>query len=147
MTTPYTPWTGRVTFPGAVVEPSPSSAALSSAGTHSFQVIPLDPSPNQTFQIELYIDGELRLLQFFIRYNEMADYWVMNISDPSTGETLVDSIPFITGAYPAANLLGQHAYLGLGSAFIIQAGEVSLDYPDDTDLGTDFLLLWSDSGL
>lgn len=72
--------------------------------------------------------------------------WMMDIAD-SLGNPLVSSIPLLTGQFPAANILAPWDYLGIGSAFIIkQSGMGSTtDIPDDSNLGTQFLLLW-DSG-
>lgn len=111
----------------------------------AIQVIPLTTDPNQTFQTTVSVDNQNITLSLTIRYNEMAGYWVMTITDPTTNIILLDSIPLITGSYPAANVLGQYAYLGIGSAYVVKAGAVNMDYPDDTNLGTDFLLVWSDT--
>ncbi len=108
------------------------------------QVIPLTTEPNQTFQTTLSVDGQNIILSLTIRYNEVAGYWVMTITDPATNIILLDSIPLITGAYPAANVLGQYAYLGIGSVYVIKASAVAMDYPDSTNLGTDFVLVWTD---
>lgn len=108
------------------------------------QQIPLDSSHNQTFQCVLAIDGVNRTLQFFIRWNEMAEYWVMSITDPIENALLLDSIPLITGNYPAANILAPYKYMKIGSAYLINIGGVSAD-PAIDDLGTNFTLYWSDT--
>ena len=74
----------------------------------------------------------------------MAGYWVMSIYD-SNGVLLLDSIPLITGWYPAANLLSQYGYLEIGSAYVINNGISSSDYPGKNDLGTNFSVLWDDT--
>ena len=91
------------------------------------------------------VDGVNKTLKLGLRYNEVAGYWTMAVIDAITGAVLLDSIPLLTGVYPAANILKQFAYLGIGSAYILKTSNVALDYPDDTDLGSDFVLLWSDS--
>ena len=40
------------------------------------------------------------------------------------------------------DLLGQFQHLGFGSAMVINAGNGSLDSPDDSTLGSDFVLVW-----
>jgi len=75
----------------------------------------------------------------------MANYWVATIADVSTGQIILDSLPLVTGQYPAANLLGQYAYLGLGSAVVLNMENSPLDYPDSETLGTIFLLAWGDT--
>ncbi len=111
----------------------------------SAQIIPITPnSGNQTLQVTLSVDGGVLKLQLTLAYNAMAGYWVMTIADNS-GNLILDSIPLVTGAYPAANVLEQFAYLAIGSAFIINASGVAQDHPDSTNLGSDFLLLWDDT--
>jgi hypothetical protein len=114
----------------------------------SYVTIPLDNSPDQTFSVTVPIDGANRALLIRLRYNLVADYWFMSVSDQNTGELIIDGIPLVTGQYPAADLFRQYAYLGLGSAAIVPAAEfLSLDYPDDSDgsLGRDFVLSWGDT--
>lgn len=108
------------------------------------QVVPLDNSPNQTFAISLSVDGSILQLNLAISFAEMAGYWLMDISDVN-GNLLLASIPLITGEWPAANLLAQYAYLGIGSAYVINAGQAAIDYPDSVSLGTSFVLVWSDT--
>ena len=109
------------------------------------QIIPLNTDPNQFMVVPLNIDGGVKDQFLQLRYNEVANYWVMTITD-ANGNPLLDSIPFITGNAPAGNILGQFAYMELGSAYIIDASGVKTpDYPNSSDLGTDFVLLWSDT--
>lgn len=108
------------------------------------QIVPLDSSANQSFTVSLSVDDNILTLQLVIGFSEMAQYWVMSISD-NQGNLLLSSIPLITGDWPAANLLAQYGYLQIGSAYIINAGQVAIDYPDNVSLGTDFYLLWSDT--
>lgn len=110
----------------------------------SAQIIPLTSSPNQSFACTLQVDGAALTLNFKIRWSEMAGYWVMSLSDVSNN-LLLDSIPLITGWYPGANILGQYAYLKIGSAFILNEGTSNSDYPGRNDLGSNFVLLWDDT--
>jgi hypothetical protein len=111
----------------------------------AFQLLPMNSRDNQTFQAVLSINGINKTLQFFVRWNEIAEYWTMRITDPATSEVLIDSMPLVTGDYPAANILGQYTYLGIGKAYLINIGNVSAN-PSHTDLGTNFLLVWDDNG-
>ncbi|HLH04943.1 MAG TPA: hypothetical protein VKX25_19400 [Bryobacteraceae bacterium] len=108
------------------------------------QVIPLTSAPNQTLTVALSIDGGTVTLRLQLRYNEVARYWVMTISD-RLGNLLVDSIPLLTGFYPAANLLQQQRYLAIGSAYVVNASGVAAEYPTSANLGSDFQLIWSDT--
>lgn len=104
------------------------------------QEIKLDNSPNQTMKVELNIDGGTKVLQLILRYNMMANYWVMTILD-SLGVMVLDSIPLLTGL----NILKPYKYLKIGSAALLKVGSTVKDYPDDTDLGSDFILGWGDT--
>ena len=108
------------------------------------QIIPLDTAPNQIFQMPVSIDKGLLVLTVNLRYNEIAKYWVATIRDKK-GVLLLDSVPLLTGNAPACNILKQFSYLGIGSAYIINASGTAQDVPDNKSLGTDFLLIWSDT--
>lgn len=109
-----------------------------------YQTVTLSPLPLQTKTVQLQIDGNAISLQLAIRWSEMAGYWVMTIYD-SQSNMLLDSIPMITGWYPAANLLAQYGYLKIGSAYILNLGSSGSDYAGRNDLGTVFVLLWGDT--
>lgn len=107
------------------------------------QIIPLTNNPNQQFQVSLSINGGVTRLTLSINYNEMAGYWTLGVTDVN-GNSLLSSVPMITGVWPAANILEQYQYLQIGSAFIINLGNPN-DYPNADSLGNTFLLLWSDN--
>lgn len=113
------------------------------------QIIPVDSSPNQEFQTTLNVDGSNITLRFKFRYNDIAEYWVMTIIDASTDEIVLDSIPLVTFNDPddatlAENILSQYSYLGIGSAYFPNIGNVS-DNPSGADLGINFRLVWDDT--
>lgn len=107
------------------------------------QIVPLTTQPLQTFEIALSVGGKTVRLNLTIRYNEMANYWILTIQD-QYGNMILDSIPLITGTWPAANILSQYQYLGIGSCYIINLGNNANDYPDSNSFGSDFVLVWSD---
>lgn len=109
----------------------------------AFQVVPLTTAPNQRFRITLSVDGGQVTLQLGFYYSAMCGFWIMNIADQN-GNPLVSSIPLITGSFPGGNLLRAQGYLAIGSAYIINQSGLT-DYPDDTNLGSDFILLWGDT--
>jgi len=147
------------------------SGVTGSSGSNNLQQVPVTNAPNQKFTASLQVDVSTLYLNLAIRYNEMAGYWVMDISD-SNNNLLVASTPLITGLWPAGNLLQQQAYLRIGSAYIVNVsnkvpigtkglgygeggygegpyggipGFAGVDYPDNTNLGTDFQLWWGDT--
>jgi hypothetical protein len=139
----------------------------------SLQAVSVSNAPRQSFKALLLVDNRALTLNLAITYNEMAGYWVLRISDVNN-QVLVDSIPMLTGEYPAANLLEQHQYLGIGSAYLVDISNISLStpvasigygeggyglggyggtglkeggivYPNQSNLGTDFHLWWGDT--
>jgi len=108
-------------------------------------IIPLTTDPDQNFICTIPVDGKNLTLKLRVIFNTAANYWVMSITDPKTNKLILDNIPLLTGEYPAADLLGQYKYLGLGSATIVNVGNRTMDSPDSTNLGSDFLLLWGDT--
>ncbi len=113
----------------------------------STQVIPLTNTPNQSFETTLDINGQNVTLDITLRYNRVAEYWSMTITDSMTGDLILDSIPFVTGESPAANILQQYAYLNIGKAYIVPVSPSDTDFPDDSDgsLGTAYILMWTDN--
>lgn len=109
----------------------------------AYKIIPLTNAPNQTMTITLPINSANITLGITVRYNLVANYWTMTVSD-QFGDILLDSLPLVPGAYPAADILGQYGYLGIGSAFVVNASNTDLDIPNDSTLGVDHFLMWGD---
>lgn len=135
----------------------------------SLQVITLTNAPNQSYTVNLNVDGSPLALNITVSFNEMAGYWVLSIFNASS-QLLLASVPMLTGYYPASNLLQQQRYLNIGSWYLINVSNLSTDvggdtgygqggygqgpyggeqgqggsdYPNSTNLGTDFQL-WVD---
>lgn len=108
-------------------------------------IIPLTTDPNQNFTCTVPVDAQNITLFFVFRYNTEAQYWFMSVSNATTGQILLDSIPLLTGEYPSADLLGQYTYLGIGSATIVKTGTLPGDTPNDTNLGSEYVLVWGDT--
>lgn len=73
----------------------------------------------------------------------MAGYWDLAISNVQ-GQLLIASVPFLTGLYPASNLLAQYQYLRIGSAFLLNTGNSTTDYPNSLNLNL-YTLVWDDN--
>jgi hypothetical protein len=109
------------------------------------QVIPLTNDPNQTMAVSLTVNGLGLTLQLNIRFNEIVQYWTMNIAD-ANGNNFLVNIPLITGVWPSANILGQYQYLRIGSAYVLDvSNDDNSDYPNANDLNKGFVLLWGDN--
>lgn len=108
--------------------------------------IPLTTEPNQSFKANIPVDGRNIELKFDIRYNTIAEYWVMTVTDPLTDKVLIDSLPLLTGQYPAANILEQYSHLRIGSAVIVNTSTIDIsNEPNDKNLGCDYILIWGDT--
>jgi hypothetical protein len=112
----------------------------------TLQVIPWQQVPNQQTQtVALTVDGSPLTLILTVTYNLMANYWILRIQS-QFGDLLLDSIPLITGDWPAANVLGQYGYLAIGSLYIVCNSPTPVgDYPNGTNLGSDWLFAWGDT--
>ncbi|MFC3768356.1 phage baseplate plug protein [Paenibacillus sp. GCM10012303] len=110
-----------------------------------YKIVPLTPNANQSFTCTLPVDGKNITLGFTVRYNTVGEYWFMSVSDMKTNAVLLDAVPLVTGEYPAADILGQYEYLGIGSAAIVPTSSLATEIPDDTNLGTEYVLIWSDT--
>lgn len=110
------------------------------------QIIPLSSNPNQKLNLNLSVDGAALTLRLTMRFNEMANYWVATIFD-GVGNLLLDSIPFMTGSFPSGNVLRPFGYLKIGSAYLLnnQTTAPLSDYPNASNLGSQFVLLWGDT--
>ena len=109
----------------------------------SYQTIPLQVAPNQTFSVQLTVDDNLLTLLLSLSYVEMAGWWQLAVSDVN-GNLLVASVPLVTGWYHSANMLAQYGYLAIGSAYLLNTGNAPTDFPGPNDLGQ-FSLLWGDT--
>lgn len=110
----------------------------------ALQIIPLTPN-NQTISVQLSIDNKNITLILSFTYNTPAGYWFMSISDQN-GVMMLDAIPLLVSDYPAANLLEQYSYLQIGSACVVPNSSVAASLqPTDTNLGIDYVLVWSDT--
>lgn len=101
-----------------------------------FYEIPLSTSFNQEFYSIIPINGENKKLFFFLRYNTIADCWIMDIKDENKKE-LVCNISLVCGI----DLFEQYQYKHIGHAFIYAQGE-NLDRPNKNNLGKSYKLFW-----
>ncbi len=109
----------------------------------SAQLIPLTQNPNQTFTVQLTVDGQPLTLNFNLSYSVMSGWWQLQVSSAQNA-VLIASLPLVTGYYPAANMLAQYGYLQIGSAYLLNTGNAASDYPSANNL-TSFSLLWGDT--
>lgn len=105
--------------------------------------IPLDPNPDQQFNITVTVGEENVGLILHLRYNTEGEFWHMDVSDGSTEEMLLSNVPLLTGEYPAADILRQFEYIGIGQAIVLKVTDgASGDFPNLDNLGSDYILVW-----
>ncbi|NOU95587.1 hypothetical protein GC093_20475 [Paenibacillus sp. LMG 31456] len=109
------------------------------------KIIPLASGANQSFSCTLPVDAKNITLAFTFTWNGIGEYWFMSIADVKTKELLLDAVPLVTGLFPAADLLGQYTYLGIGSAAIVPISSLTSGIPEGTNLGSDYVLVWTDT--
>ena len=99
--------------------------------------VALSSLPNQTYSVT--IPGENRNITFIVTqsWNAQANYWVMGIYD-KTVAPIVLGIPMLCGH----DLLGQYAYLDIGSLYVENIGDPSIEEPDSENIGQNFELRW-----
>jgi hypothetical protein len=137
----------RVTFGSVSTLVMLQVEAISTSITEDsiFQQIPLTPDPNQTFSCTLLVDGKNIPINFQLRWNAQANYWVMTLINSANGTYYVDSIPLIAGVQPAINILQPYSYLKIGSCYIVNISGINSDYPTSENLGIDYIMLWGDT--
>lgn len=106
----------------------------------SLQKISIDSTQNQKFQITVEVNGNTVTLDVFLRYNRMAGYWVISLTDSNTETLLLDSVPML----PGINILEQYGYLKIGSCGLINISNISMNNLNDKNLGSDFIWCWDD---
>ncbi len=109
----------------------------------SYCKIPLTCQPFSTQTFKLTLEGGARNInvKLELRYHDLYDTWTAAVTDNSTGELLIDMMPLVCGV----NLLGQFKHLELGEAYIVPATDTTLMMPDNTTLGSTFVLVWGDA--
>lgn len=110
----------------------------------NYYQIPVTTGPDQTFKCTIPVDGKNLTLNFRLRFNAQGNYWWMTISDKDNN-LLIDALPLLTPANPTGNILDQYQYLKIGSCYLVNNGNTTMDSPDSTNLGTDFLIVWGNT--
>lgn len=110
----------------------------------AYYQIPVTNQPNQSFRSVVPVNGQNVSLNFYIYWNEPAGYWEMTLQNPATNEDYVTGMALVTGDIPAQNLLGQLAYLQIGSAYVVPINDSGPDYPKVDSWGKDFILVWGE---
>ncbi|MEK8128659.1 hypothetical protein WMW72_12150 [Paenibacillus filicis] len=108
------------------------------------RIVPLIPGSNQSFNCTLPVDEKNITLGFTFTWNGVGEYWFVSVTDVKNKELMLDAVPLVTGEYPAADILGQYTYMGIGSAAVVPISGAA-GIPNLNNLGTDFVLVWTDT--
>jgi hypothetical protein len=98
--------------------------------------------PNHSFSCVVPFTDSNVELRFTMQFNEVADYWFVDISR-GDGEMLLSAYPWI----PAQDILEQFQYLGIGHAYIVPVTQISKQFPDYNTLSTEWAVVWGDDEL
>ena len=104
-----------------------------------FSIVPMQAIPNHSFSAVVPIDGGNTNLKFRLMYNELAQYWVADVSKDDT--VVLAGLPLI----PAQDILEQYKYLGIGSAAIIPRSEAEEQWPSMATLSSEWYVVWGDT--
>ena len=65
-----------------------------------YSIVPIQNIPNNRFSSKIPVDGQNLTLIFYVTYNELAKYWLIDISN-ADGTMLISGLPVV----PAQNIL------------------------------------------
>jgi hypothetical protein len=103
-----------------------------------WQRVPMEAIPNHKFSAVLTLGQENRKVTIHLTYNELAQYWVVDLSTDDSD--LISGMPMV----PAQDILEQFKYLGLGSMYLIPTSETAEEWPSQGTLETGWAVLWGD---
>lgn len=107
----------------------------------SYCIVPLTNQPYSEQEFKLTLKNRRNInIKLKLRYNDLCADWTAEVIDNSTVKTLIDTLPLV----PGVNLLGQFGYLNIGEAYVIPTTDTELMMPDNTTLGSVFVLVWGD---
>ena len=104
-----------------------------------YQIVPMTGIANNKFQSKIYVDGSNIAFTFRLTYNELAKYWLLDIS--VNDEMKISALPLT----PSQNLLEQFDYLGLGSLHVLPRSQLKTQWPDYENLTSDWYIVWGDT--
>lgn len=105
-----------------------------------YSLIPITSQPNNTFSCKVPVDNLNITLTFTVSFNEVAGYWSISVSD-SNGRKYIHNLPLV----PGQNILEQYEYMGIGSAYVVANEQTDEEWPNSTNLGSIWTLIWGGS--
>lgn len=107
--------------------------------------IPLTNAPNQTFNCTIPVNGNNKEFRFDLWYNYEAEYWLLTLSDVKTEQVILSNIPLLCSNSFYYDIFYQLGYLKIGICSILPIVEDIKSMPDNTNLGTSYLMIWGDN--
>lgn len=104
--------------------------------------IPFTNEPNQSLTVSVPLADRNIVVDLFLYWNNISNYWELNIADGTTTESLITSLPMIRALPPAANLLEPFTYLNIGEAYVVPLSSESPENPNTESWGKDFAFVW-----
>ena len=107
--------------------------------------LPLLPYPNQTFSFTMPVNSQNERFIGELHYNAQGKYWNFSLFYASGKTPIIVNLPLLASMYKFSNLFCQLDYLRIGSLYIGMKNETPNSAPDDTDLGTNYIVVWGDN--
>lgn len=107
--------------------------------------IPLTTFPNQTFVVIVPVNGGNKEFEIQLRYNEVAGYWSMTLTDNEAERIIFSQLPLLASYYEFANMANQLGYKNIGSIYCIAMQMTKSCAPNSDDLGKKYILIWGDN--
>lgn len=107
--------------------------------------IPLTNSPNQTFQCTVPVNQVNINFNFNLWYNEQAEYWLLTLSNYTTGEVYFANLPLVSSKGNFGNMIHQLSYKNIGMCFMLPTTEDLKCAANNDNLGQTYIMIWGDN--
>ena len=71
-----------------------------------YSIVPIQNIPNNRFSSKIPVDGQNLTLIFYVTYNELAKYWLIDISN-ADGMMLISGLPVVRSEGHTSELQSQ----------------------------------------
>lgn len=100
----------------------------------------------QSLLVNLPLYGRIKRLRLDIKYNRVADYYTVSVSDVASGKLLIDNVPLVRneGDSKIMGIFDQMFYLEIGSVLVIKSddSEGAPDSPAYRNFTQRFNVFW-----
>ncbi len=109
--------------------------------------IPLTAEPNQRFIAQIPASNGNLTLGFYLSWNRMAEYWMLDLFNPLTQAEYLTSLALVQQGDSRRDFMSQYGYLNLGSAYLVPLTQSAPAQPGLLSWGTDYAMIWDASAV